>query len=302
VFSTKDVKKIRKIKRLLRQANVPRFLHHFGPKKYAFHEHLLALLVRESTKKSYRETVKFLNELGFKVPTYSALAKMVQRLPSKIWNALLAATVRFKRTRVAAIDGTFFSRNNASFHFLKRIKAGLPLKNAVESVALLDTRRKKWLSVKIRLVRRNESVDFETVIEKSLVPLKVIVADKASDSEAIHKFCTRKRIEPHIPPRRNVRKGMQRKKHLACFRKKTYHRRSIIEAAFSRLKRGQGGFVKNRSCKGIRAELMLRFVQDNLNALTALFQDFQQSPSYQASFNLAILTIQCFARIVQSNQ
>lgn len=202
---------------------------------------------------------------------------MTQRIPRKIWDALLAATVCFKQTVVAAIDGTYFSRNNASFHYLKRTKQDLPLKKAVQCVALLDTRRKKWLAQKTRLVRRHESKDLDSVINASVVPFEKLVADKASDSEAVHKFCTAKSIEPHIPPRRNVRKGMQRKKHLALFRTRTYHRRSMIEAAFSRLKRGQGGFVKNRSCKGIRGELSLRFVNDNLNLLKAILRDFQQS-------------------------
>lgn len=277
-FSTKEEKKIRKVKRLLRQAGLPRFLHQFGPKTYEFYQHFLALLVRETCKLSYRKTSALLNLLGFPTPTFSALAKMTQRIPRKIWDALLAATVCFKQTVVAAIDGTYFSRNNASFHYLKRTKQDLPLKKAVQCVALLDTRRKKWLAQKTRLVRRHESKDLDSVINASVVPFEKLVADKASDSEAVHKFCTAKSIEPHIPPRRNVRKGMQRKKHLALFRTRTYHRRSMIEAAFSRLKRGQGGFVKNRSCKGIRGELSLRFVNDNLNLLKAILRDFQQSP------------------------
>ena len=256
---------------------MPRWLHQFGPKKYEFYQHFLALLVRETCKLSYRKASALLNLLGFPTPTYSALAKMTQRIPPKMWDSLLAATVSFKTTLVAAIDGTYFSRHNASFHYLKRTKQDLPLKKAVQCVALLDTRRKKWLAHKIRLVRRHESKDLEPVINASLAPFKILVADKASDSEGVHKFCTAKHVEPHIPPRRNVHKGMQRKKHLALFRTRTYHRRSMIEAAFSRLKRGQGGFVKNRSCKGIRGELSLRFVNDNLNLLEAILRDFQQS-------------------------
>lgn len=256
---------------------MPRWLHKYGPKKYAFYQHFLALLFRELGKLSYRKTASLLNLLGFPTPSYSALAKMAQRIPPKIWNAMLAATVSFKETLVAAIDGTYFSRNNSSFHYLKRTKQDLPLKKAVQCVALLDTRRKKWLAHKTRLVRRHESKDLEPVINASLVPFKILVADKASDSERVHKFCERKGIEPHIPPRRNVRRGIQRKKHLTRFRTRTYHRRSMVEAGFSRLKRGQGGFVKNRSCKGIRGELSLRFVNDNLNLLKAILRDFQQS-------------------------
>jgi len=276
-FSLKEGKLLRKVKRLLGRARVPRWLHHYGPKKYEFYQHALALLVRELCKLSYRKVNALLDGLGVTVPSYSALAKMVKRIPLKLWNALFAATIQFKKTLVAAIDGTFFSRNNASFHYLKRTKQGLPLKKAVECVALVDTRRKKWLSFKIRLKRRHESKDFKLVVERSVVPFGIIVADKASDSELIHKHCRKKHIEPHIPPRRNVSKGMQRKKHLESFRTRTYHRRSMVEAAFGRLKRTQGGFVKNRSCRAIKAELSLRFVNDNLNLLKALNRLFQQS-------------------------
>ncbi|HIH19855.1 TPA: IS5/IS1182 family transposase, partial [Candidatus Micrarchaeota archaeon] len=60
-----------------------------------------------------------LDGLGVTVPSYSALAKMARRIPLKLWNALFAATVNFKTTLIAAIDGTYFSRHNASFHYLK---------------------------------------------------------------------------------------------------------------------------------------------------------------------------------------
>jgi len=277
----KEAKLIRKVKRLLRQARMPRWLHHFGPKKYEFYQHCLALLVRELGKCSYRTVSHLLNGLGVPVPTYSALAKMAQRVPSKLWNALLAATNGFKHTVVAAIDGTYFSRRNPSFHYLKRTKQKLPLKRAVQTTALLDTRRKKWLSFKTRLVRRHESLDFEPVVNSSRSRLEQIVADKADDSEGVHRFCARKHIRPHIPVRRKVRSGMQRRKHAACFRTRTYHRREIVESGFSRLKRTQGGFVKNRTCKAIRAELSLRFINDNLGLLARFFAKrylFQQSP------------------------
>jgi hypothetical protein len=273
---------------------MPRWLHHYGPKKYEFYQHCLALLVRELCKLSYRKAAALLDGLGVTVPSYSALAKMVKRIPLKLWNSLFAATINFKTTLVAAIDGTYFSRNNASFHYLKRTKQNLPLKKSVECVALLDTRRKKWLSFKTRLVRRHESKDFEPVVEKSVVPPRKIVADKANDSEGIHKFSARKNIELHIPPRRNVRKGVQRKKHLKSFRTRTYHRRSMVEAAFGRLKRTQGGFVKNRSCKTIKGELSLRFVNDNLNLLKALLRLFQQSLFPSVLFKPATLLFGSF--------
>lgn len=267
----KEVKLVRKIKRLLKRAKTPRWLHRFGPKKYEFYQHCLALLVREFCKLSYRKTAALLESLGLIVPTYSALAKSIKRIPLALWRTLLAATIQFKQTLVAAIDGTYYARVNPCFHYLKRCKRKLPLKNAVQTTALLDTRRKKWLAFKTRLVRRHESKDFKPVVDASTISLLKIVADKASDVEEIHKYCTRKNIEPHIPVRAGVRKGVQRRKHLMFFRKQTYHRRSIIESAFSRLKRLNGGFVKNKGCHAIKAEVALKFLNDNLNLLKEFF-------------------------------
>ncbi len=272
-FPLKEVKLLKKVKRLLYKAKMPRYLHSMGPKTYEFADHLLALLIRESCKLAYRKTSILLSSLGVKCPTYSALAKMLPKIPPKLWNALLNATIGFKTTNVAALDGTYYSRSSPSFHYLARCKRKMPLKKAVQVVALIDTRRKKWLNLKTRLVRRHESNDFEQVVGKSCVIPKTLVADKASDWESVHKFCSAKGIAPHIPKRKNVFRGVQRNKHLQFFRTRTYHRRVIIESGFSRNKRAFGGFVKNHCCKTIKAEIFLRYICDNLALLKALIQE-----------------------------
>jgi len=43
----REEKLTREIKRLLRQIGAPRFLHHFGPKKYELKQHLFALLTAQ---------------------------------------------------------------------------------------------------------------------------------------------------------------------------------------------------------------------------------------------------------------
>jgi len=54
---------------------MPRWLHHFGPKKYEFWQHALVLLVKQECKQGYRRACNLLRELGHTVPTYSAVAK-----------------------------------------------------------------------------------------------------------------------------------------------------------------------------------------------------------------------------------
>ena len=103
----KETKLVKKVKRLLRKAGLPRWLHRFGPKKYDFWQHALALLIKQECKLSYRRTSRLLSMLGMVVPTYSALAKMAKRVPLDLWQRLLAATVQ--PAVLAAVDGTGLS-------------------------------------------------------------------------------------------------------------------------------------------------------------------------------------------------
>jgi hypothetical protein len=201
---------------------------------------------------------------------------MLKRVPLRLWNALLAATIRFKRTIVAAFDGTFYSRSQPSFHYLKRIKRKPPLKKAVQVNALLDTRRKAWLAVKPRLKRVHESRDVTPLTKRSPALVQTLVMDKAGDVESVHRSLERScGVKPHIPVRRGVHRGLYRFKHAAFFRTRTYHRRELVESGFSRVKRTQGGSVKNRSAGAIHREIVLKFLNDNL-ALLAEFLKIQR--------------------------
>jgi len=276
VFSLKESKLVKKIKRLLKQAGLPRWLHRFGPKKFEFWQHFMALLVKESCKMSYRRVSKFLNELGFRVPTYSALAKMVKRLPGRLLQLLLAATTRFKQVIVAAADATFFPRTNPSFHYLKRCKRKMPLKKAVQLTALFDTRRKQWLAASPRLKRASEPKQAIRLLEQPF-NIKNFVGDKANDSEELFKALRKRGVQAHVPVKKNIRRGLQRKFFQARFRTRTYHRRSLVEAGFSSLKRKHGASVSNKRVRTIKNQLMFRLINQNAKILPNR-KDFQQSP------------------------
>jgi hypothetical protein len=78
-----------KIQRLLREIGCPRFLHHFGPKKYELKHHITALIVMQSLKLSLRRAVKWLKLFLLKVPTYSALCRSRKRIPATLWNSIV---------------------------------------------------------------------------------------------------------------------------------------------------------------------------------------------------------------------
>ena len=94
---------------MIRKAGLPRWLYHYGPKEYGFWRHALALIIKQECKLGYRRVSRLLNSLGFKVPSYSALAKMAERVPLMIWQQLLLATITSK-INIVAIDGTGVSR------------------------------------------------------------------------------------------------------------------------------------------------------------------------------------------------
>ncbi|MDO8634130.1 MAG: transposase [archaeon] len=260
----KEVKLVIKVKRLLKRGKIPKWLHHFGPKKYEFWTHFFCLLLKQACKMSYRRVSKLLAELGFKVPTYSALCKSLKRLTVKQLELLLQATNQFKKTLVAAVDGFYFSQVNPSFAYLDRIKRGFPRKNT-QCVGIIDTKRKKWLGVTTRRKPRGEYRLAEKLLTKLLTLIEILVADKGFDVNQFYKSLKKLGIKGIIPVKKGTHKGFFRNFMRKFFRTRTYHRRSIIESAISRLKRLYGNFLYSKNTLQQRKEILLRLIADNLN-------------------------------------
>lgn len=260
----KEIKLVKKIKVLLKRAGMPAFLHHFGPKWYPFWMHFMCLLVKQACKMSYRRVCRFLRDLGFNVPTYSAIAKMLKRLSQKQLELLLRATVQFRETLVAAVDGMYFSQVNPSFAYLKRIKRGFPRQNT-QSVGIIDTRRKKWLAVGTRRGKIGEYKLAEEAFAKIAIIISLVAADKGFDINSFYGFLKKNGMKAIIPVKKGVHRGFFRNFMRRFFRLRTYHRRSIIESGISRLKRLYGAFLYSRNAYMQRKEVLLRMIADNLN-------------------------------------
>ena len=120
----KDKKQlIDKVKHLLRRAQAPQFLHHYGPKTYKLWQHVFALFVRSYCRLSHRRTTQFLRDLGFSVASKSTLQRYAAKLRLPFWQTLLRASVG-RVNKVGAIDGTGLERTNPSWHYVKRIFNG----------------------------------------------------------------------------------------------------------------------------------------------------------------------------------
>ena len=263
---TREDKLIHKIKRLLKRLGCPRWLHHLGPKTYEFYQHIVALLLKECFKLSFRRVSKLLNMLGIQVPTYSALCKMRKRIPFYLWKNILQITVNFS-SYLVAVDSTGLSRTNPSFHYIKRIDRKKPVKSYIKLSSFFDTRRKKFLALRIRARPRHDTQDVKYLL-KQKHNMKKLLGDSSYDAEWVHELAYELGITTVIKPKKNAKRGFYRKKQRKNYSERTYHRRSMIESGFGSLKRKYGSYVLARAISSQRAEIYCRAIAHNLNLIT----------------------------------
>lgn len=267
----KQNKLINKVKRLLKQLRVPRYLHRFGPKTYEFIEHFYAILIRAYCRLSYRRTKYFLDLLGIKCPSKSALQYTAKKLNANFWQKLLQATC--SQSHLVAIDATGFSRENPSYYYLKRIDGKMP-KVPVKLSAAFDTGKKKFCAAKVRVLPSHDIKDAKALLLQSKP--RVLVADKAYDARWVHEFCHENRIKPYIPVRNwgkpRFKRWSLRMKSAKWFRKRIYHRREMVESGFGSIKRKFGASVGSKTARTIRAEVFCRLICHNIFLLVMTFR------------------------------
>lgn len=276
------VKLVKKVKRLLRRANLPRYLHRYGPKTYEFYLHVLALFIRQAYHLSYRRVIVHLEGMGLIVPSYSALCKMNKRA-SSIMQKMFAFTCAFAQVTVASMDATTFTRSSPSWHYIKRIDRQEPVRRPVKLSMLVDTRRKKILSLRVRARPVHDTKDVRYLLRHASVKPKILVADKGYDSEAVYEHCFEQGIIVMIPPKKNVKRGFFRKKMRRFWRTRTYHRREISEALFSATKQKYGMSVSSRSIRTQKADIYVRAMLHNLSLV--MHQRLSTEPIERALLN-----------------
>ena len=259
----KEVKLVKKLKGLLKQLKCREYLHHFGPKKFKFVQHVFALLIKEVLRCSFRRCVKILKMFDVITPTYSALCKCRKRIPIHLWNSLLKLTAGLS-SRIVAVDSTGFSRTNPSFHYLKRINCKKPVKRYAKLSAFFDLPTRKFIALRVRVKPRHDVMDVNYLLNMSL-PSAKLFGDSAYDAEWIHEICFDKQIQTIIKPKKNVRKGFYRRKQMKKYSDRAYHQRSLIESGFGSLKRKYGGSVSGKKWKGINSEIYCKAIAHNLN-------------------------------------
>jgi len=272
-----ETKLVNKVKRLIRKAGAPRWLHHYGPKKYEFFEHALALIVKQECRLSYRRVTRLFRGLGFSCPCPSALCMSLKRIPLYLWQKILAATTT--KPNLVAIDGTGMSRPLPSPYYYKRIDRPYPVEIPLKLSIAVDTRKKSIVSLRFRAKKAHDIKDAKYLI-KRIYPKK-IVADKGYDANWLHKYCLERGIKTCIPIRdygKTKHPNTLRKKLADKISQKTYGRREMIEAVFSAMKRKFGPSVSSVKFSAQRAEMYCRAIAHNI--ISYYFGLFEQSRTH----------------------
>lgn len=262
----KEERLVNKIKRLLRRIGCPRWLHHFGPKKFSCWQLFLGLLIKEIFRLSYRRAMKFLDEFYMISMHWTTLQKFRKRMPLSIWQRLLAHTVD-SNISVAAIDGTSMQRSNPSSHYLKRIGREDHISVPIYINVMIDVARRKFISIRHHAKKSGEVRDVRYLVDKSINEIRLILMDKLYDSEKLHRYLRGLGILSIVPVKKNWAKGQMRKQLKECFDYGLYWQRNLIEAMFSALKRLFGTSLSSRSSRTQKAEIYMRLVAYNLGAV-----------------------------------
>ena len=261
----KEKRLINKLKRLLKRANFPKWLHNFGPKTFPFWQLALGLLVKEVFRLSYRRAAHFLNEFYGIELHWTTLQKCRARLPLAIWQELLACTIEHP-IDVAAIDGTSLQRSNPSAHYLKRIDRKETTSVPVYINAMVDVLRRKFVSVRHHAKKHGEVPDVQYLIDQSPEEIDLILMDKLYDSEKLHRSLRNQGIYSIAPVKKNWAKGQLRKQLKDYFDYSQYWQRNLVECLFSALKRLFGNHLRGLTARTQRAEIYMKMIAYNLGA------------------------------------
>jgi transposase len=128
--------------------------------------------------------------------------------------------------------------------------------------ATYDTAKKKFVAAKVRVKPAHDTKDAGYLIKQSKA--KKAVADKGYTKEQLHQLADEQGTILLVPLKKNIKRGRYRKKHQASFNIKTYHRRELVKASFSSIKRKMGSSVSAKKARTIRTEVLCRLACHNI--------------------------------------
>jgi len=266
-----------KVKHLWKKAGLPKFLNRFGPKKTPGWITYLCHLEYTTHAPSWRRASNFMIDYHQKSLHWTSWQKAIQKWPQSVWDKLALASAGQEACEIAAIDGTTISRSNPSQHYMNKIGTDLTFARPIQNVIMIDVKRRKFLSWRVRAKPRGEKCDVKYLIKHSPALPELVLMDKGFDSEPLHNYLRERGIYSISPVRKNCKRGRYRKQLRDCFDWTVYWQRNLVECLFSAIKRLFGSHTRARTARTQRAELNSRFIAYNIGA--KMITTFYRAPS-----------------------
>ncbi|GCF16280.1 IS5/IS1182 family transposase [Haloarcula mannanilytica] len=225
--------------------------------------------LRVYLEKSYREALDLLSEMphilgeiglnAADLPDHSTLIKWFDRIKTALWRVLLRLSVQLHGpSGHAAIDATFFDRENASKHYCRRTNYRV---QTLKTTALVDTESQAILDVHCTTKKRHDTQLGWQVARRNAGDLASLAADKGYDWMDLRDKLREEGVRPLIKHRefRPIDHA-----HNARIDGPRYRQRAMCETVFSTIKRTLGDAVRARTWYGEFRELVLMCAVHNI--------------------------------------
>ena len=201
---------------------------------------------------SYRTTLDWLSEMpqilaeiGLEpdeLPHHSTLVKWFDTLTMAVWRVLLRLSAQeHDPSGDAAIDSTYFDRENASKHYCRRTNYRV---QTLKTTALVDTDSQAVLDVHCTTEKRHDTQIGWQVALRNADDLHSLAADKGYDWQQLRDKVREKGVRPLIKHRefRPIDHA-----HNARIDATAYGQRALAETVFSSIKRTLGHALRARA-------------------------------------------------------
>ncbi|MUV58102.1 IS5 family transposase [Halogeometricum sp. CBA1124] len=219
--------------------------------------------------KSYREALDLLSEMpqilgeiglnAADLPDHSTLVKWFDRIKTALWRVLLRLSAQLHDpSGHAAIDATFFDRENASKHYCRRTNYRV---QTLKTTALVDTESQAILDVHCTTEKRHDTQLGWQVALRNAGDIASLAADKGYDWMDLREKLREEGVRPLIKHRefRPIDHA-----HNARIDGPRYRQRAMCETVYSTIKRTLGDAVRARTWYGEFRELVLMCAVHNI--------------------------------------
>jgi len=225
--------------------------------------------LRVYLERSYREALGLLSEMpqilgeigldAADLPDHSTLVKWFDRIKTALWRVLLRLSAQLHEpSGHAAIDATFFDRENASKHYCRRTNYRV---QTLKATALVDTESQAIFDVHCTTEKRHDTQLGWQVALRKAGDLASLAADKGYHWMDLRDKLREEGVRPLIKHRefRPIDHA-----HNARIDGPRYRQRAMCETVFSTIKRTLGDAVRARTWYGEFRELILMCAVHNI--------------------------------------